>query len=89
MSTTIAAIRNYPDGSSYEHDKATIIAALREWIDVLESDPEHNPMRVVFVVQEHGGFLRGPMAVGARTTRIETMGMLQWAVVAHAKTIGA
>lgn len=74
----VAVVRNYPDGSTFEHDKASIIAALREFVDGLEADDDAHPMRITFVMQTRDGFVQRPVTVGVRTTHLEALGLLQW-----------
>lgn len=74
----VAVVRNYPDGSTFQNDKASIIAALREFVDGLEADDEAHPMRITFVMQTREGVVKRPVTVGIRTTHLEALGLLQW-----------
>ncbi len=69
----------FPTGDTVETDKAEIIARLREWLDDVEADPEWDPLRVVFVVENQRGGILHPRSVGARTTALHAVGMLAFA----------
>lgn len=79
MSNVRALCTQTGQSAPVEASKSEIVAALREWIDDVEKDPQWDPLRVVFVIETQQGRVMHPRSVGARTTALHAVGMLQFA----------